>query len=267
MTVVLIVSVSAGLCVAMMLAWALQRRLRNGGWVDVVWSFALGAGGVVYALAPVPGAAWPTPRQLLIAALVAAWWLRLGAYLFGRTRRGAEDARYARLRHEWGADFGRRMFWFLQIQAVAAALLALSMLLAARNPRPLGILDLTGLALLAIAIAGAAVADAQLRRFRSDPGNRDGVCDAGLWRLSRHPNYFFEWLGWLAYPLFAIDLQGGAPLGWLALSGPAFMYFLLVRVSGIPPLEQHMEASRGAAYRAYQARTRPFLPLPRARTL
>ena len=84
--------------------------------------------------------------------------------------------------------------------------------------------------------------------------------------MSRHPNYFFEWLGWLAYPLFAIDLSGGYPAGWFALAAPAFMYWLLVHVSGIPPLEQQMLRTRGDAYRAYQQRTRAFVPLPLVRT-
>ena len=134
------------------------------------------------------------------------------------------------------------------------------MLLAARNPRPLGAADVAALAVLGVAIAGEAVADAQMRRFRANKANHGKVCDTGLWRLSRHPNYFFEWFGWVAYPLFAIG--SGSALGWLAFSGPAFMYWLLVHVSGIPPLEERMLHSRGDAYRAYQAHTRPFLPLP-----
>ncbi len=247
-------------------AWLLQRRMRNAGWVDVVWSFGLGAVGLALALAPLPDAAWPGPRQLMVAALIAAWSLRLGLYLRARTRRGPEDVRYAQFRREWGPDFERRMFWFLQIQAAASSLLALSILLAAHNPAPLGIGDLVGLAVLAAAIAGAGIADAQLHRFRTDPANHGKVCDTGLWRLSRHPNYFFEWLGWLAYPIFAIDLAGPYPQGWLALIGPALIYWLLVHVSGIPPLEAQMLRSRGAAYEAYRARTRAFLPFPTQRS-
>ena len=139
------------------------------------------------------------------------------------------------------------------------------MFLAAHTPRPLGLQDLAGLVIMAAAITGEGVADAQLLRFRAVAAHHGGICDQGLWRLSRHPNYFFEWLGWLAYPLFAIDLSGAYPWGWFALSGPALIYWLLVHVSGIPFLEAQMLRSRGDRYRAYQARTRAFLPFPRLR--
>lgn len=94
------------------------------------------------------------------------------------------------------------------------------------------------------------------------PANKGHICDTGLWGWSRHPNHFFEWLGWLAYPRLAIDLSGTWPWGWLALSGPAFMYWLLVYVSGIPLLEQQMLQSRGDAFRSYRAQVSPFFPLP-----
>jgi steroid 5-alpha reductase family enzyme len=260
----LVIGVTLGLAVAMIFAWLLQQRTGNAGWVDVVWSFALGAAGVVYALCPLHGAT-PTARQFLVAALVAAWSLRLGMHIAGRTAHGSEDIRYAQFRRDWGAGFERRMFWFLQIQAAAAALLAVSMLLAARNPRPLSFVDWLALAALLVAIVGEAMADRQLRQFRADRRNSGRICDAGLWGWSRHPNYFFEWLGWVAYPLLAIDLSGDYPWGWLALSAPAFMYWLLVHVSGVPPLEQQMLRSRGEAFRDYQARVSCFFPLPPAR--
>lgn len=261
MTWILVIAVTAFLSVSMMLAWVIQRRLRNAGMVDVVWTFALGLAGIAYALAPVPGVDWPGTRQILVALLAGLWSARLGLHILARARKGAEDTRYAHFRQEWGAAFERRMFGFLQIQAAAAAFLAISMLLAARNPAPLGWRDGAALAIMLIAIGGEALADAQLRRFRAEPSNKGKICDTGLWGLSRHPNYFFEWLGWLAYPLFAISAVHS--WGWLALSAPAFMYWLLVYVSGIPPLEAQMARSRGDAWTAYAARTRAFLPLPK----
>jgi steroid 5-alpha reductase family enzyme len=242
-------------------AWALQRATGNSGWVDVVWSFGLGIAGLFLSL--VPGIEAPSTRQIVVAVLIALWSLRLGLYIAQRSTQGPEDARYAALRREWGTQFEQRLFVFLQIQAAAAALLGLSMMLAAHNPAPWPrFLDFAGIAVLIIAVAGEGLADEQLRRFKANPANKGRVCDAGLWGWSRHPNYFFEWLGWVAYPLLAIDLSGGWYWGWLAVSGPAFMYWLLVYVSGIPMLEQQMLQSRGAAYTAYQARVSPFFPLP-----
>jgi len=101
-----------------------------------------------------------------------------------------------------------------------------------------------------------------LSRFKADPANRGEVCDTGLWAWSRHPNYFFEWLGWCAWPIFALNLSGGWPWGWLALSGPAYIYWLLTRVSGVPLLEAHMRRSRPEAFAAYAARTSVFFPRP-----
>jgi steroid 5-alpha reductase family enzyme len=260
MSWIAVAAVTASLSLAMMVAWLVQWRTRNAGWVDVVWTWALGAAGVVYALVPVAGASGPTSRQWLVAALVLAWSLRLGAHLAGRTWHGPEDRRYAQFREDWGSAYEPRMFGLLQVQAAAAATLALSMLLAARNPAPLGAKDLGACAVLAAAVCGAGLADAQLERFRRRPENHGQVCSRGLWRWSRHPNYFFEWLGWFAYPILAIEVHGPYPLGWLALMGPAFMYILLVHVSGIPPLERQMLKTRGAAYREYQARISAFFP-------
>jgi steroid 5-alpha reductase family enzyme len=155
------------------------------------------------------------------------------------------------------------MFWLLQKQALVTIPLALSVLLAAHNPATgLRVQDWLAVAVLITAITGEATADWQLRRFRSVSTNHGRVCEVGLWRWSRHPNYLFEWLGWLAYPLLAIDLSGEFALGWLAIAGPVCMYWLLANVSGVPPLEEHMLRSRGEAYRAYQARTSVFFPAP-----
>jgi steroid 5-alpha reductase family enzyme len=245
---------------AMMLAWVIQWRTTNCGWVDVCWTFATGLTGIVFALAPI---GWPlTWRSWAVAALAAIWSLRLGLHIAHRTAGGTEDPRYTEYRHRWGAQYQPKMFGLLQIQALFAFLPALSMLLAARNPAPgLRPLDVAALMVLVVALAGEAVADRQMQAFRADRANKGQVCGTGLWRYSRHPNYFFEWLGWMAYPLFAID--AGWPWGWLAFVGPAAMYWLLVYVSGIPPLEEQMLKTRPDAFRAYMARTNAFFPGPR----
>jgi steroid 5-alpha reductase family enzyme len=251
---VILIPAAVFLCAVMALAWWVQRRLRNAGWVDAFWTFGLGIAGVAVALAAGAG-----PRRFIVAGLIGAWAVRLGAHIVSRSRGAPEDSRYAQFRQEWGADFERRMFLFLQIQAAAALLLLVPVLLAAASPRPLGWLDLAGVAVAVIAVIGEGVADRQLQAFRANPANHGKVCDTGLWGLSRHPNYVFEWLHWWAYPLLAI----GAAWGALALVGPAFIYWLLVHVSGIPPLEAQMLRSRGEAYRAYQRRVSAFLPNPK----
>ena len=244
--------------------WLWVIRSRNAGWTDVFWTFGTGAAAAAVALLPVPGQSWPTPRQALVALLAAAWSLRLGTYVARRVAASPEDARYRQLRQDWGDRFEGRAFWFLQAQAPATALLCLSVMVAARRPEPLALRaeDWTGLVLLGLGVAGEALADAQMRRFKADPANHGKVIETGLWAWSRHPNYFFEWLGWLAYPLIAVDLGGRYPQGWLALAGPAFMYLILTRLTGLPPLEAAMLRSKGEAYRAYQDRVSPFFPLP-----
>jgi len=239
-------------------AWVVQQRTGNSGWVDTIWTYSLGLIGAVAALWP-----WNAPltlRQLLVAALVVIWAARLGTHVALRSAANGDDPRYAEFARQWGDAAPRRMFWFLQSQALGSVPLAFAVFIAAQAPGALRIQDAIGVLILLLAIAGEGLADAQLKRFRSDPANRGKVCDAGLWRLSRHPNYFFEWLGWLAYPVIAIT--AGYPWGLAALLAPLLMYYILVHVTGIPPLEQQMERSRGAAYRAYQARTSKFFPLP-----
>ncbi|RYD87761.1 MAG: DUF1295 domain-containing protein, partial [Sphingomonadales bacterium] len=174
-----------------------------------------------------------------------------------------EDPRYAALRQQWGDKFQARLFGFLQIQALCGIGLVVTVYAAAHRPGPaFAITDYIGLALLIVSVIGEGIADRQLRSFAANSDNHGKVCDTGLWSWSRHPNYFFEWLGWVAYPVMAISFAGDWWQGWLALIGPLLMYWLLVHVSGIPPLEAHMLKSRGDAFTAYIARTSAFFPLP-----
>jgi len=130
-----------------------------------------------------------------------------------------------------------------------------------RQPGPFpGIGDFLGLALLAAAVLGEAAADAQLARFARDNSGRKAVCDVGLWAWSRHPNYFFEWLFWCAWPLLSLSSSVST---FASLLAPALMYWLLVHVSGIPPLEDHMLRTRGDKFRILQRRVNAFFPGPR----
>ncbi|WP_291854402.1 DUF1295 domain-containing protein [Bradyrhizobium sp.] len=257
-------AIAISLAVLMAGAWVMQQRTGNSGWVDTIWTFSLGLVGVASALWPVGGAE-PSARQWLVAALVAIWSLRLGVHIAIRSAAITDDPRYAAYAREWGADAPRRMFIFLQNQALGSIPLVFAIFVAARFPGDgLRLADVLGAMILLVGIAGEAIADAQLKAFRTNPANKGRVCDVGLWRWSRHPNYFFEWFGWLAYPVIALSIGDAVayPWGWAALLAPAFMYWILVYVTGIPPLEEQMLRSRGDRYRDYQSRTSPFFPLP-----
>lgn len=260
--------IAAAHCLAMTLAWLAVLGGAKSGWIDATWSFLVGAAGVAVALMPVLGWEGDFQRRLAVAVAAGLWSCRLGAHIAKRTLGGGEDPRYAKLRDEWGPRWRSRLFIFLQIQAGAAFLLAGTIFLAARNPASgLQWSDIAGFFILIVAVVGEGVADAQLRWFRSDPAHEGGVCDIGLWSLSRHPNYFFQWLGWTGYALIAVGPSGMWPWGWAALVGPVFMYGLLVHVSGIPPLEAHMQRSRGPAFAAYVKRVNAFWPGPQAREI
>ena len=255
-----IAAIALSLSALMAGAWVVQQRTGNSGWVDTIWTFSVGLVGAASALWPVAGSA-PNARQWLVAALVTIWSLRLGLHIAVRTAGITDDPRYAAFAKEWGVDSPHRMFVFLQNQGFGSIPLVFAIFVAARFPsdllRPQ---DYLGALILFAGIAGEALADAQLRAFRLDPANTGRVCDIGLWRWSRHPNYFFEWFGWLAYP--AMALSPLYPWGWATLLAPAFMYWILVYVTGIPPLEAQMLRSRGERYRDYQSRTSAFFPMP-----
>jgi steroid 5-alpha reductase family enzyme len=253
-------AIALSLAILMAIAWTVQQRTGNSGWVDTIWTFSLGVVGAGSALWPVAGAA-PNGRQWLVAALVVIWSLRLGVHIAVRTAAITDDPRYAAFASDWGLDAPRKMFIFLQNQGFGSIPLVFAIFVASRFPSDaLRMADIIGALILLSGIAGEALADAQLKKFRDNPANKGRVCDAGLWRWSRHPNYFFEWFGWLAYPVIAIS--PAYAWGWATLLAPVFMYWILVHVTGIPPLEEQMLRSRGERYRDYQSRTSPFFPLP-----
>lgn len=242
-------------------AWLFCRRLRNSGWTDVFWTFGTGLALAAAALAPMDEPLKPSLRQGLSAALVAIWSARLGGYVASRVAGKPEDRRYAGFRKAWGEQFSMRMLGLSLVQAPASALLALSVFAAAHRPQPgLDLRDGLAFGVLAIAIGGEALADRQMAAFRADHANRGHVADTGLWAWSRHPNYFFEWTAWLAWPVMGLDLAHPASL--LTLVAPVIMYLVLTRGTGIPPLEEAMLQSKGEAYRRYQARTSAFFPFP-----
>ncbi len=240
---------------AFAVAWRVQVRTRNAGWVDVLWASSLGALAVVYAM----GTNGWMGRRLLVALLAGTWSVRLAVHLSLRLAGEPEDGRYRTLREEWGLDHGPRMLGLFLAQAALALSLSLAFLIPMTDTTfGFRSTDYLALALYLISFTGESVSDAQLSAWKRNPVNRGKTCRAGLWRFSRHPNYFFEWLHWFVYPLLAL----GAPGGWLAFAAPALMLFLVLRVTGIPPAEAQSVRSRGEDYRLYQRTTNAFLPGP-----
>lgn len=236
------------------LLWLWQRRHDDAGIADVGWASGVGLLAVWYAVA-VDG---PGARRVLVAVLTGLWAARLALYiLFDRVLPGGEDGRYRKLRESWGDRFQIRMFFFFQGQALVAVLFSLPPLIAMRAARTgLDLLDLAGVLVWLAAIGGETIADRQLARFRADPANRGRSCRVGLWRYSRHPNYFFEWLHWWSYVLIA----WAAPLFWVAFAAPWVMLVFVLFITGIPPTEARALASRGDDYRRYQQTTSAFFP-------
>ncbi len=240
---------------AVYMTWRVQCRTRNAGIVDISWTLIVGAAGPCYAIL---GTGHPSMR-ILLAALSITWALRLAGYLAIRNIGKPEDRRYAELREQWGTQANRSMLKFYLFQAAIAWFIGLSFLpLASTTELPAAIWLLVGVALCVSGIIGEGLADWQLARFKRDPQNKGRVCNAGLWRYSRHPNYFFECLHWCGYPVLAI----GAPLAALSLIGPLVIALLLLKVSGIPTVEARNAAAQREGYADYIRRTSAFIPLP-----
>lgn len=235
--------------------WAWARRVGNWAWVDVGWAGSFAAGVAVW-LARGAGPAWP------LAIAVMAWSLRLALHLAtDRVIGHAEEGRYVELRRRWGrgGDGARAFFVFYQAQALLTAVLGLAFVapfVSAPHDGALGALRWLGLAVVIGAVVGETVADRQLAGFKRDPASRGRVCEVGLWRYSRHPNYFFEWLVWIGFALYSLAHPGGA----VAVVGPAIILASIWKVTGIPATEAQALRSRGDAYRRYQATVSAFVP-------
>lgn len=236
-------------------AWLIQRQRGNAGIVDGIWAWALGSLAAWFAWC---GSA-PVEVRALLALMGLLWGLRLGTYMWRRNWVGPEDWRYAELRAKWGPQAPTKMFWFYQFQNLFTLALACSAFMPAawREGSPGTLAMALGLAIWLIAVGGEALADAQLKAFKARPENHGQVCTQGLWRHSRHPNYFFECLHWLAY----VPLAWGSP--WMAASvlAPLVMGLLILKVSGIPLLERKMAVSK-AGYADYMRQTNRLIPGP-----
>lgn len=235
----------------MLLGWLWQRRHANAGIVDVLWASGLSGAAVVLALL---GTGASVPR-IALGALGGLWGMRLARHLWRRVQHEPEDGRYRALRIHWRGD-QRRLFAFFQLQALSIPLFALPFLAVAANPSSSLAWLALGAAIWLLAVIGEMTADAQLARFRADPAQQGRTLRNGLWRYSRHPNYFFEWLHWFAYVALAV----GSPLAWLAWCGPLLMFLFLRFVSGVPFTEAQALRTRGEDYCAYQRSTPMLFP-------
>jgi steroid 5-alpha reductase family enzyme len=239
----------------MLVLWTIQLRTRNAAIVDFGWAALLGSFAVFYAVA---GDGWGT-RRVLLAGLGGLWGYRLAGHLLVQRLLGGapEEGRYVTLRRKWRLPYDLHFLIFFQAQALLAVTLSLPFLLAAGDAHPAW--RWSDLAAGFVALGGwigESIADRQLDRFKRDPSNRGRTCREGLWRYSRHPNYFFEWTIWIGFALLGL----GAPYGWLGFAAPALLLASILKVTGIPPTEEQAVASRGEDYRRYQRTTSAFFP-------
>ena len=255
--VVTVVIVVIGFVLVFFAAWLWQLRTENAGMVDPVWAASLGVAALVIAAC----ATGAMVNRVCVAAGGAIWGARLARHLWRRNHGKPEDPRYRAFRERWGESAARNMFGFFQLQAFISMLLAIAFLVPAYAREAASSPSIAAFcAVWVIAVAGEAAADRQLKRFAADPAHRGKVCQQGWWRYSRHPNYFFECLHWVAYTALSI----GLPLGWATLAPPVLMAWLLLKVSGIPILEAHLADTRDG-YRDYMRTTSALIPWPSKR--
>ncbi len=248
---------AAMMALTFLLAWIVAEKLENYSLVDAVWAFGIGLTAVAW-LVMVGDFGL---KQAVAAGLIATWSLRLSGHLQRRIRRAhpEEDARYVKLREVWAGRVSSAFFWFFQAQGISVVVLALPFLLIAADPdKSWSAWETAGLIVAAAGILGESVADAQMSRFKAGNSDAKAVCQDGLWRYSRHPNYFFEAVIWTGFYIYA----SGSQWGWAMVHAPAIIIFLLLKVTGIPPTEAAALSRKGDAYRRYQKSTSPFIPWP-----
>jgi steroid 5-alpha reductase family enzyme len=243
----------AALAVFAAAGWLLSLPLRNVSIVDSLWSLMFLLAAAVY----LAGQSSVGPRAWLVITLVAVWSIRLAAYITWRNHGKGEDFRYRRMRVDNDPGFAfKSLYIVFGLQAALAWAISLPLLAAIGSSAPLGWLDAVGAGLWLVGMVFEAGGDWQLARFRRDPASRGKVLDTGLWRYTRHPNYFGDFCVW--WGLFLIALSAG---GWWSVAGPLLMSFMLLRVSGVALLEKDI-GERRPDYQAYIRRTNAFFPGP-----
>jgi steroid 5-alpha reductase family enzyme len=242
----------AAIVLLAVLTWLVSLARRDVSVVDSLWSVFITSAGIVYALLLPSTSARPT----LMLALALVWALRLSIYIAWRNHGRGEDRRYQQIRARNGAHFGvKSLYLIFGLQAVLAWIVSAPFLAGIGGPNPINALDIAGAALAAFGIVFEAAGDQQMARFKADPANQGQVMDRGLWRYTRHPNYFGECCTW--WGLFVIALAAGG--AWWSIVSPLLMTLLLLKVSGVSLLEADI-GERRPAYRDYIARTSAFVP-------
>ena len=235
------------------IVWVIGWRVNNYGFVDAAWSYGIALVAPIYALL---GTGYP-PRRLILTTIGVVWSVRLGTHILVRLikHHPEEDHRYQSLRKDWKSPL--HFLAFFEIQALTVAILSLPFLLSAFDPRPeFGVVEIIGYVIAIIGLSGEALSDYQMRAFTSNPANKGKICQTGLWRYSRHPNYFFESVVWWGFFVAAVS----SPWGWVTVICPLMMLWFLLKVTGIPLTEKHSVERRGQAYRDYQKTTSAFIP-------
>jgi steroid 5-alpha reductase family enzyme len=243
--------------ILMTCGWLWQRRHENAGIVDVLWAAGLAGSAILCALS----GAGAVSVRVLLGLCGGLWGARLAVHLGRRVHREAEDGRYRHLRTRWRGQ--RQWFAFFQLQAALVVLFSVPFLIAAANTTPRPVWLALAVLIWCASVGGESLADSQLARFRANPANHGRTCRGGMWRYSRHPNYFFEWLHWFTYVALAV----GAPRAAWSLAGPVLMFVFLRFLSGIPFTEAQALRTRGQDYRDYQRRTPMLFPWPPRRNV
>ena len=238
----------------MLVLWLIHFPMKNAAIVDGGWAGGLALLAILYGTL----AGGYGPRRILIGLMGAVWGLRLSLYLLlTRVIGHPEEGRYVELRRKWVTNIPLKFLMFFEFQAVLCVLLSIPFLVAALNADPhVSSLEWGAVLLWLVALAGEVAADQQLHMFKSDGSNKGRTCRLGLWNYSRHPNYFFEWLIWVSYALFAL----ASPHGWIAVCAPLLMLYFLFKVTGIPATEAQALRTKGDDYRRYQESTSVFIP-------
>ena len=253
----LMIIAAAGCSIWMALTWLIAMKINFLSLVDAAWSFGIGLCALGFAIL---AGAHPV-RSIVAAGMAILWSLRLGGFLTLRLAQHfpTEDTRYQTLRQNFTQGFAVKTFLFFQLQAAIQVVLAYPFAALALDNGPFPRLaEVMGIILYGVGLIGESVADAQLKKFKAQSAHSPKPCNTGLWRYSRHPNYFFEWIIWCGISVTAL----GSPDGVYALICPALMLFLLLFVTGVRPSEQQALKSKGQAYRDYQAVTSVFIPWP-----